>query len=84
MNKYAIVVKGNLLKFSQNRDLREFLLSTTDKVLVEASPYDNIWGIGMDAYNPNVTRPELWQGENLSGFALMEVREQLKRQSDIL
>ncbi|MFR1478973.1 MAG: NADAR family protein [Hydrogeniiclostridium mannosilyticum] len=43
--KYPIVLSGNRCKFSQNRDLQEFLLSTGDSVLVEASPYDNIWGI---------------------------------------
>ena len=41
--KYAIVLNGNWCKFSQNRNLREFLLSTGDSVLAEASPYDNIW-----------------------------------------
>ena len=44
--KYAIVLNGNWCKFSQNRNLREFLLSTGDSVLAEASPYDNIWAFG--------------------------------------
>ena len=47
--KYAIVLLGNWHKFSQNRELREFLLSTGDSVLVEASPYDGIWGIRLSA-----------------------------------
>ena len=47
--KYAIVLNGNWCKFSQNRNLREFLLSTGDSVLAEASPYDNIWGIRLSA-----------------------------------
>ena len=47
--KYAIVLLGNWYKFSQNRELREFLLSTGGSVLVEASPYDNIWGIRLPA-----------------------------------
>ena len=50
--KYTIVLNGNWFKFSQNRDLREFLLSTGDSVLVEASPYDNIWGIRLAASTP--------------------------------
>ena len=47
-HKYEIVVEGNKAKFSQNPDLKEFLLSTGDAIIVEASPYDKIWGIGMD------------------------------------
>jgi ribA/ribD-fused uncharacterized protein len=70
-------VAGNLAKFGEHRDLRDFLLSTGEKVLVEASPYDRIWGIGMTATNAGVERPSAWRGLNLLGFALMEVRERL-------
>lgn len=76
-HKYDIVVKGNLYKFSQNQDLKKFLLSTEDKVLVEASPYDTIWGIGLGADGAEANEPSKWRGENLLGFALMEVRSQL-------
>ena len=77
--KYAIVLNGNWCKFSQNRNLREFLLSTGDSVLAEASPYDNIWGIRLSAIAPEVQNPAKWQGQNLLGFALMEVRDELRR-----
>ena len=77
--KYAIVLNGNWLKFSQNRYLREFLLSTGDNVLVEASPYDNIWGIRLSANSPEAWDPFKWRGQNLLGFALMEVRDELRR-----
>ena len=77
--KYAIVLNGNWCKFSQNRDLREFLLSTGDSVLVEASPYDNIWGIRLAASSPEAQDPMKWRGQNLLGFALMEVRDELRR-----
>ncbi|MCJ7933955.1 MAG: NADAR family protein [Chryseobacterium sp.] len=77
-HKYEIVKKGNLLKFSQNQKLRDFLLSTHDKVLVEASPYDTIWGIGMLETDSRAENPLLWDGENLLGFALMEVRDELR------
>ena len=77
--KYAIVLNGNWCKFSQNRDLREFLLSTGDGVLVEASPYDNIWGIRLAASSPEAQDPMKWRGQNLLGFALMEVRDELRR-----
>ena len=77
--KYAIVLLGNWHKFSQNRELREFLLSTGDSVLVEASPYDAIWGIRLAASSPEAQDPMKWRGQNLLGFALMEVREELRR-----
>jgi ribA/ribD-fused uncharacterized protein len=75
--RYSIVVVGNLAKFTQHADLREFLTATGRKVLVEASPLDRIWGIGMAATNPAAHRPSAWRGANLLGFALMDVRDQL-------
>lgn len=74
-----IMVTGNEAKFSQNVSLKQYLLSTGEKILVEASPYDIIWGIGMSVDNPNSTNPEAWKGSNLLGFALMEVRSRLQR-----
>ncbi|AZA81351.1 DUF1768 domain-containing protein [Chryseobacterium lactis] len=76
--KYQIVKNGNLLKFSQNQKFKDFLLSTGDKILVEASPYDKIWGIGMLETDTRADNPLLWNGENLLGFALMEVRDELR------
>ena len=77
-HKYEIVKQGNLLKFSQNEKFKEFLLSTNDKILVEASPYDTIWGIGMLETDSKAENPKQWKGENLLGFALMEVRDELR------
>jgi ribA/ribD-fused uncharacterized protein len=65
-------------KFTQHPDLKTFLLNTGEKVLVEASPVDAVWGIAMAENNPEVHNPESWKGENLLGYALMEVRNQLK------
>lgn len=73
--KEEIVVVGNYHKFSQNPDLAEYLKSTEGKVLVEASPYDRIWGIGFDRDNAFTNRSK-W-GQNLLGKALMVVRENL-------
>jgi ribA/ribD-fused uncharacterized protein len=73
-----LVIAGNLAKFSQHPPLWDFLLSTGEKVLVEASPYDRIWGIGLSADDERAGKPEQWRGLNLLGFALMEVRERLK------
>ena len=76
--RYDIVKQGNYHKFSQNPELKTFLLNTKDRVLVEASPVDAIWGIGMAGDHKDVLDPEKWQGLNLLGFALMEVRDELK------
>lgn len=75
---FDYVVRGNLGKFSQNLALRDFLLNTGVQVIVEASPRDPIWGIGMGASNSNANHPEQWRGQNLLGFALMQVRAQLR------
>ena len=77
--KYALVLMGNYCKFTQNDALRRFLLSTGDSVLVEASPYDCIWGIGLGADSPDAQDPRKWRGENLLGFALMEVRDEIRK-----
>lgn len=79
--KYNIVLKGNIAKFSQNGELKEFLLTTKERILVEASPYDKVWGIGMSADNKKIENPLMWNGENLLGFALMETREFIKNNS---
>lgn len=74
-NGLDFVVEGNKHKFSQNPDLKKFLLDTGSTVIVEASPFDKVWGIGMKEYE---TDPSKWKGQNLLGFALMEVRDFLK------
>lgn len=73
-----IVVAGNVAKFGQNPALGAYLLGTGDRVLVEASPRDRIWGIGMGKNNPDAADPRKWRGSNLLGFALMEVRTTLR------
>jgi ribA/ribD-fused uncharacterized protein len=75
--RYSLVVRANLCKFSQHPELREFLLNTGEKILVEASMLDPIWGIGLSATHPSAMHPAAWRGENLLGFALMEVRSRL-------
>jgi ribA/ribD-fused uncharacterized protein len=76
-HRFAIVVAGNLAKFGAHQDLRAFLLGTGDRILVEASPLDRIWGIGMSRDDPDATDPSRWRGLNLLGEALMRVRAQL-------
>lgn len=73
-NREHIVYAGCRLKFSQNPELKEFLLSTSDMLLVEASPYDNIWGIGLNERDAKRIPPSQWPGQNLLGKCLMGVR----------
>lgn len=75
--KYGIVLNGNYLKFIQNPSLKQFLLSTKNRILVEASPFDAVWGIKMAQNEKDVQNPLQWRGENLLGFALMEVRDEI-------
>lgn len=77
-HKYEIVCRGNVEKFSQDDRLKAFLLQTGNRILAEASLYDRIWGIGMAATDFRCRNPHLWNGQNLLGFALMEVRSRLQ------
>ncbi len=79
-HRFDIVLRGNEAKFSQNHDLLTFLLNTQNAILVEASPVDRIWGIGVKADDPCAMDPVNWRGQNLLGFALMEVRSHLQDQ----
>jgi ribA/ribD-fused uncharacterized protein len=72
-----IVFIGSVAKFHQNPRLAEFLAATGSRVLVEASPYDRIWGIGLRASDPRATDPKQWPGQNLLGFTLMRARAHL-------
>lgn len=74
-NRMKIVIKGNYNKFKQNPELEIFLLNTKNRILVESSPVDTIWGIGLDRASEFAPIPKKWRGLNLLGFALMEVRD---------
>ncbi|MFJ3638189.1 NADAR family protein [Streptomyces sp. NPDC090108] len=75
--RFRIVVEGSVHKFAADDALRDFLLGTGERVLVEASPVDRVWGIGLAASDEAASDPERWRGLNLLGFALMEARERL-------
>jgi ribA/ribD-fused uncharacterized protein len=77
-NCLAIVFEGNLAKFSQNPELKAEMLSTGNKIFVEASPLDHIWGIGLDEDAEGVDDPSYWLGLNLLGQALTLVKNQLR------
>jgi ribA/ribD-fused uncharacterized protein len=74
--RFDVVVRGNVAKFSEP-SLRAYLVGTGDAVLVEASPQDAIWGIGLAENDPLAKDPRTWKGMNLLGFALMKARATL-------
>ncbi|XP_064624424.1 N-glycosidase Npun_R5314-like [Lineus longissimus] len=77
-----IVHKGNVAKFSQNKDLQKILLKTAGTTLVEASPLDTIWGIGLAADDPRAWNKATWNGRNLLGYILTDVREEILQSLD--
>lgn len=76
--RFGIVVEGSVHKFAAHGELRSFLLDTGERVLVEASPVDREWGIGLAADAEGADDPVRWRGPNLLGFALMEARGRLR------
>ena len=76
-HRYQIVLQGNLHKFEQNDPLKTYLLNTGNSIIVEASPVDKIWGIGLKGDDSRAQNMDKWKGLNLLGFALMEVRDKL-------
>jgi ribA/ribD-fused uncharacterized protein len=81
-HRYDLVVAANAAKFARHPPLRDYLLATGERVLVEASPSDTIWGIGLSAKQPEARHPARWRGLNLLGFALMDVRRNLATLKD--
>lgn len=77
--RYDVMKKGVYLKFSQNQDIKNILLSTDNKILYEASPYDKIWGIGFNTTDAQKTSNRTKFGRNLLGKVLIEIRELLKQ-----
>jgi hypothetical protein len=72
-----IVYTGNHAKFTQNAELLAALLATAGTELVEASPTDRIWGVGLSAEDPRIQDPATWRGQNLLGKVLTRLREDL-------
>lgn len=73
-----VMTEGLTAKFSQNDQLKQYLLSTGTKRLVEGSPYDGTWGVKLDFNNPRIENRANWKGENQLGICLMDVRNQLR------
>lgn len=75
--RFDIVKRGNYFKFTQNPAWKELLIFTDGYELVEASPYDKIWGVGLGEDNPLILDPANWEGENLLGKSIDAAREQI-------
>ncbi|GAA4896824.1 hypothetical protein LX16_1302 [Stackebrandtia albiflava] len=73
----SVVFAGNHAKFTAHPRMRAYLAATRARVLVEASPVDTVWGIGLSADDPAAADPTRWRGDNLLGFVLMRVRAAL-------
>lgn len=77
-HREEIVMRGNHAKFTQDARLLELLLATHPTTLVEASPFDRIWGVGLSEDNPLIQDPSTWRGQNLLGKILTNLRESLR------
>ncbi len=75
-----VVFNANYAKFSQHSDLKEKLLLTADKIIVEASPYDSLWGVALGPWDDLILDPKNWRGTNWLGEAIMKVREILNKE----
>jgi hypothetical protein len=73
----GVVYTANYAKFTQHAKLKSRLLATRGTVLVEASPHDRIWGIGLAEDDPRAKHRKEWRGLNLLGWTLTRVREAL-------
>jgi ribA/ribD-fused uncharacterized protein len=73
--KFDIVKLGNIHKFNQHPEFADYLLKTENRILVESSPVDTIWGIGLSQDSKDIENIYAWRGQNLLGFALMATRD---------
>lgn len=77
-HRKSIVLDGNTYKFTQNDSLRNFMLSIPKGTkFAEASPFDKVWGIGLRESDPRSRDMSKWEGLNILGEVLTEVRENL-------
>jgi ribA/ribD-fused uncharacterized protein len=79
-----IVYEGCYYKFTQNKDAYEYLMSTKDHYLVEASPTDTVWGVGMGGYEKEIEDPKNWKGTNWLGQVLTALREDLVEKPELV
>lgn len=76
--RQVIIYKGLIEKFRQNEELKDELLATDDCILAECAVKDTIWGIGLSMNDERRNDPGAWKGQNLLGYTLMLVRDELR------
>lgn len=67
----------SMLQFTQNRDMKEELFATAGTTLVHADPYDTLLGIGLDIRSQDAWKQDRWQGQNILGHVLTDIRDEL-------
>lgn len=77
-NKMFIMRTGLYYKFTQNEELKTGLLLTGDRILIEASPYDHVWGVGLGPNDKRLLNTDEWRGQNLLGQCLMDIRKAIR------
>jgi ribA/ribD-fused uncharacterized protein len=77
--RYSVAFAGNFAKFTQDKNYFSYLIGTGDSLIVEASPYDRIWGVGLSSGDKRVLSPRTRRGRNLLGCVLMDVRDEINR-----
>jgi ribA/ribD-fused uncharacterized protein len=77
-----IMEDGLKSKFEQNPEMLKKLLATGDSIIAEASPYDQVWGIGLSEEDPLAQNISTWNGKNLLGKILMSVRKKIKNEQE--
>lgn len=82
--RYKYALEFLYAKFTQNEDLMQSLLATCDSILVEASPVDTVWGIGLAEDNLDILDESKWRGTNLLGKALTEVKQRIKGDTNVI
>lgn len=83
-NCKQIVYNINKAKFTQNKKLLKILMDTAGTTLVEASPFDKIWGIGLSADHPDASNRSKWPGKNWLGEVLTKLRNDLEVAKDVV
>lgn len=77
VERYKVMVEVLTVKFNSNLLFKQCLQLTIGKTIVEASPYDKIWGVGLEDTHTDILNEDKWKGLNLLGKALMEVRDNM-------
>jgi ribA/ribD-fused uncharacterized protein len=80
-NCKEIVYEANYAKFTQNQEMKKQLMNTKGTTLVEASPKDFIWGIGLHETDPRAKDRNQWKGTNWLGEVLTNLRENLDKEN---